>query len=252
MAGVRKERKVDDGTVSIRVNGEHRRVPTGISIADLALELGPRAGQGRGRAQPRGRAALDARPRSGSRMATNMRSSPSSAAAEPARRSGESRGPPCGWPRPPQTVGTGRPGRNRQPGAIAARDPLDLVEGGFDRLLRLSPSRRPELGSALPASPTAAASRCQARDMGADRRPRNPAARGRARMPPIASATSPALSREVSTLSASRMRSISMRCDVAPHDDVGALAPRGRRQRRSASKRQHGQPDEPHSFLLPR
>jgi len=31
---------VNDGTVSIRVNGEHRRVPKGISIADLALELG--------------------------------------------------------------------------------------------------------------------------------------------------------------------------------------------------------------------
>jgi thiazole synthase len=31
---------VDDGTLSIRVNGEHRRVPAGISIADLALELG--------------------------------------------------------------------------------------------------------------------------------------------------------------------------------------------------------------------
>jgi thiazole synthase len=27
-------------TVSIRVNGQHRRVPLGISIADLALELG--------------------------------------------------------------------------------------------------------------------------------------------------------------------------------------------------------------------
>ena len=27
-------------TLSIRVNGEHRRVPKGISIADLALELG--------------------------------------------------------------------------------------------------------------------------------------------------------------------------------------------------------------------
>src|SRR5881398_2162862 len=27
-------------TVSIRVNGHHRRVPKGISIADLALELG--------------------------------------------------------------------------------------------------------------------------------------------------------------------------------------------------------------------
>jgi thiamine biosynthesis protein ThiS len=31
---------VDDQTVSIRVNGEHRRVAKGISIADLALELG--------------------------------------------------------------------------------------------------------------------------------------------------------------------------------------------------------------------
>ncbi len=31
---------MDDGTLSIRVNGEHRRVPAGISIADLALELG--------------------------------------------------------------------------------------------------------------------------------------------------------------------------------------------------------------------
>ena len=29
-----------DGTLSIRVNGEHRRVPDGLSIADLALELG--------------------------------------------------------------------------------------------------------------------------------------------------------------------------------------------------------------------
>jgi thiamine biosynthesis protein ThiS len=27
-------------TVSITVNGEHRRVPKGISVADLALELG--------------------------------------------------------------------------------------------------------------------------------------------------------------------------------------------------------------------
>jgi thiazole synthase len=27
-------------TVSIRVNGAHRRVPQGISVADLALELG--------------------------------------------------------------------------------------------------------------------------------------------------------------------------------------------------------------------
>ena len=31
---------MDDGTVSIRVNGEHRRVANGISVADLALELG--------------------------------------------------------------------------------------------------------------------------------------------------------------------------------------------------------------------
>jgi thiamine biosynthesis protein ThiS len=29
-----------DETVSIRVNGQHRRVPAGISVADLALELG--------------------------------------------------------------------------------------------------------------------------------------------------------------------------------------------------------------------
>lgn len=31
---------IQDGTVSIRVNGEHRRVRTGLTIADLALELG--------------------------------------------------------------------------------------------------------------------------------------------------------------------------------------------------------------------
>ena len=29
-----------DGTLSIRVNGEHRRVVAGLSIAELALELG--------------------------------------------------------------------------------------------------------------------------------------------------------------------------------------------------------------------
>ena len=29
-----------DETASIRVNGEHRRVPAGISLAELALELG--------------------------------------------------------------------------------------------------------------------------------------------------------------------------------------------------------------------
>ncbi len=31
---------MDERTVSIRVNGEHRRVIAGMSIADLALELG--------------------------------------------------------------------------------------------------------------------------------------------------------------------------------------------------------------------
>jgi thiamine biosynthesis protein ThiS len=31
---------VYDDTVSIRVNGEHRRVPKGMTIAELALELG--------------------------------------------------------------------------------------------------------------------------------------------------------------------------------------------------------------------
>jgi thiamine biosynthesis protein ThiS len=31
---------VHDDTLSIRVNGQHRRVPDGITIADLALELG--------------------------------------------------------------------------------------------------------------------------------------------------------------------------------------------------------------------
>jgi thiamine biosynthesis protein ThiS len=30
----------DDGTASIRVNGQHRRVRKGITIAGLALELG--------------------------------------------------------------------------------------------------------------------------------------------------------------------------------------------------------------------
>ena len=29
-----------DNTVSIRVNGAHRRVPEGLTVADLALELG--------------------------------------------------------------------------------------------------------------------------------------------------------------------------------------------------------------------
>jgi thiazole synthase len=27
-------------TLSVRINGQHRRVPAGISVADLALELG--------------------------------------------------------------------------------------------------------------------------------------------------------------------------------------------------------------------
>ena len=31
---------VNDGTVSITVNGEHRRVRDGLTVADLALELG--------------------------------------------------------------------------------------------------------------------------------------------------------------------------------------------------------------------
>jgi thiamine biosynthesis protein ThiS len=31
---------IQDGTLSIRVNGEHRRVREGLSVADLALELG--------------------------------------------------------------------------------------------------------------------------------------------------------------------------------------------------------------------
>ena len=31
---------MEDKTVSIRVNGEHRRVRDGLTIADLALELG--------------------------------------------------------------------------------------------------------------------------------------------------------------------------------------------------------------------
>jgi thiazole synthase len=31
---------LDQDTLSIRVNGAHRRVPAGISVADLALELG--------------------------------------------------------------------------------------------------------------------------------------------------------------------------------------------------------------------
>lgn len=30
----------DDGTLSVKVNGEHRRVRDGMTVADLALELG--------------------------------------------------------------------------------------------------------------------------------------------------------------------------------------------------------------------
>ena len=36
-----RQRIVDDQTLSIRVNGEHRRVAKGITIAELANELGP-------------------------------------------------------------------------------------------------------------------------------------------------------------------------------------------------------------------
>jgi thiamine biosynthesis protein ThiS len=36
---VARSAKVDE-TASITVNGQHRRVPRGISVADLALELG--------------------------------------------------------------------------------------------------------------------------------------------------------------------------------------------------------------------
>jgi thiazole synthase len=41
-AGQQAQRRqmVYDDTLSISVNGQHRRVPKGISIADLALELG--------------------------------------------------------------------------------------------------------------------------------------------------------------------------------------------------------------------
>jgi thiazole synthase len=35
-----RRRMVSDGTLSITVNGQHKRVLGGISIADLALELG--------------------------------------------------------------------------------------------------------------------------------------------------------------------------------------------------------------------
>ena len=31
---------IQDGTLSIRVNGEHRRVRAGLTVAELALELG--------------------------------------------------------------------------------------------------------------------------------------------------------------------------------------------------------------------
>lgn len=38
-AGGKAQRRMDE-TLSIRVNGAHRRVPNGSTIADLALELG--------------------------------------------------------------------------------------------------------------------------------------------------------------------------------------------------------------------
>jgi len=36
---------VSEGTVSIKVNGAHRRVRAGMSVADLALELGLEPGR---------------------------------------------------------------------------------------------------------------------------------------------------------------------------------------------------------------
>jgi thiamine biosynthesis protein ThiS len=35
-----RQHMVQDGTLSIRVNGEHRRVREGLTLAELALELG--------------------------------------------------------------------------------------------------------------------------------------------------------------------------------------------------------------------
>jgi thiazole synthase len=35
-----QRRRMTTDTLSISVNGQHRRVPAGISVADLALELG--------------------------------------------------------------------------------------------------------------------------------------------------------------------------------------------------------------------
>jgi thiazole synthase len=35
-----RQAMVQDGTLSIRVNGEHRRVRSGLTLAELALELG--------------------------------------------------------------------------------------------------------------------------------------------------------------------------------------------------------------------
>jgi thiazole synthase len=39
------QRRFMEATISIRVNGEQRRVPQGINIADLATELGLEAGR---------------------------------------------------------------------------------------------------------------------------------------------------------------------------------------------------------------
>jgi thiazole synthase len=38
--GAAAQRRQMEGTLSISVNGQHRRVAAGISVADLALELG--------------------------------------------------------------------------------------------------------------------------------------------------------------------------------------------------------------------
>ena len=81
-----------DGTLSIRVNGEHRRVRGGHQRRRSRARARARADQGRGRAQPRDRAALDAGRGRRSRMATISRSSPSWAAAET-------------WPTPGQVAG---------------------------------------------------------------------------------------------------------------------------------------------------
>ena len=179
-----------DETASITVNGEHRRVPKGISVADLALELGlepTRVAVERN---------LEIVPRSTlgqvrSRTATITRSSPSSAAAEvdpPPGSEGtaraRSRHPPPAADPAPLEIGRSRSNRRstRRIGSRAPRlgDPFHFVEGGVDRLL---------------ASPLRSDRRCRLsrpRRQGAPRRgrgrgrpARNPAGRGRARRPTI-------------------------------------------------------------------